>query len=69
MERSGESSLSCNKSFLTVLTNLPEEQCNDYGALSAALGNRFGNTHQVELNASLQQNEEGGEFARACRRH
>ena len=29
---------------------LPEEQCSDYGALCAALENRFGNTHQVELN-------------------
>ena len=32
------------------MTNLPEEQCSDYGALCAALENRFGNTRQVELN-------------------
>ena len=42
--------ISLRGSAMTVLTNLPEEQRGDFGALSAALKNRFGNNHQAELN-------------------
>ena len=34
----------------TVLTNLPPEKRQDYGALTAALDSRFGVAHQTELN-------------------
>ena len=49
VERSGESSLSCSKSS-RVSSVSPGGAHIDYGALSAALENRFGNTRQVELN-------------------
>ena len=49
-EKAAYLAISLRGSALTVLTNLPEEQRSDYGALSAALENRFGNTRQVELN-------------------
>ena len=47
VDGAGKSCLSCNKSPM-VLTNLPEEQHSDYGALSE---NRFGSIlYQVKLN-------------------
>ena len=49
-EKAAYLAISLRGSALTVLTNLPEEQRSDYGALNAALENRFGNTRQVELN-------------------
>ena len=42
--------VSLRGSALTVLTNLPEEQHNNYAALTAALEKRFGSSHQAELN-------------------
>ncbi len=49
-EKATHLAISLRGSALTVLTNLPEEQRNDFSALSAALKNRFGNNHQAELN-------------------
>ena len=49
-EKAAHLAISLRGSALTVLTNLPEEQRNNFSALSAALKNRFGNNHQAELN-------------------
>ena len=48
-EKATNPAISLRGSALTVLTNLPEEQCSNFSALSAALKNRFGNNHQAEL--------------------
>ena len=42
-EKAAYLTISLRGSTMTVLTNLPEEQRSDYGALCAALENRFGN--------------------------
>ena len=56
--------ISLRGSALTVLTNLPEEQRREYTALSAALQNNFGTTHQAELNQA--QLQEGRNEERRC---
>ena len=55
-EKAAHLAVSLQGTALTVLTNLPEEQRSDYGALCAALENRFGNTRQVELNRARLRN-------------
>ncbi len=42
--------VSLRGSALTILTNLPPEQCSEYTSLLSALDNRFGTAHQTELN-------------------
>ena len=49
-EKAAHLAISLRGSALMVLTSLPEEQCNNFSTLSAALKNQFGNNHQAELN-------------------
>ena len=49
-EKAAHLAIGLRGSALMVLTNLPEEQCNNFSTLSAVLKNQFGNNHQAELN-------------------
>ena len=52
--KAGNLTISLRGPALTMLKNLPEEQCRDYAVLSAALQSRFGNACQAELNRAAQ---------------